>query len=1340
LDWKYYVPNGCHWVSGNSVVELRVCYKWDTPNKSKRTVKFYSKIALYEKNYYFQIQSAGANRDNGATGFNILMSINSGSYVSGNNVRIDEYSSVTHEIELCSTSTTLNYNDNGKVSPKINYDLYFKWYFIYEGSIDKLDAKGTYTVTDVTSIDPTSISSITLNSNSIFTKVVPNKVTISGNVSTINAGKTATYSGDIAKYATSKSNVGFSVKPIGAKGKLTFSSNKASIADVINDSVNVSNSNTFTVASKKPGKAKITVKSNNNKTANLTVTVSSNNKLSWSSSNTAIATVDNNGKITAKSGVNGSTTITVKSVSNSSAKADKTLNVLLPPNNISITANKTEIYPGESVKFNINIEPYNSTNSAKCVASNYRASKYIIMANTGSATTALTDYSNKNSNSYSVTYQYNDYVTPAKKIYIDVDSTIKTNLSNTKSITVKAPTISTNRTSVALTKGGNSEKIKVDCTPNGRFTYTYNPNYITVTSSNGILTVTGKKDIANTKINITGEMPIVASTMTKPTTSVNVSVGAVPISTIWISGRPSKLTEYLLPKGIGFINADDYNDTTEYSRNILRTTPYVTEDNKNVSVYFVMSPGTSTKSVNIEYTPKNASGNIKLDIINARNESGIEDNIVEVDNNSRNISVYGNNGKLSAKLNCIKPGNATLRIRNNSNQVLTTIPIEVIFNRNDYRITSNNYDLAPFQIPPVVDSRNYTHLAIVHTSGHDWSPTTLKTTGFNGTAQLTVALANNIVSGMSDSDKSHSLNFTNYLIPKKLTLTSNVDSIYIGDTIKLSFLLEPYSEWQGIGGITKSVASKYRNVVIEFKNSDGETFDSYVYSGICKKDWEYTIPNNPLLEKDGIRFIDIVAYDGGYDFGVISTVRLQFNRVGLTINNSSNDRNIILANTTAYKDIDEQSKEKLSIKTNPPSIDFSVTDTNSKGFIINLFKSIDESILTVSNTRYRYIYYNNREANKKDTVYTTDMTVPLVDKLKGGQILVKYTGPLTSNQTAPKININVFTCEYFGKPKIINADSSNTVYYYNDRPKLILQLPNINDFDILEDIEIRFANDRTYSFTNNPECFSSSFITNTFKHYKLTSALIDYELNGNAYCVFIPTTSLINTSSNVTITFKSRYNTIPDSSTTIKLNKRKLPVLPNVGDFIKIDDVKQFVAAIELVLKPYYTVNNSLFNRLTDFLYGINSINTNSIGIVGSNIQAMTFFKLLFALNKTITTLSKTIDYLGIGSRVPEQFLFKNVRQMLVSDDSRDYWYNRYILSNDEYKASNYQLVKDMEDLGYDFFKSITDEHYPIMVNDNNEFIGNPEFNIINDYKDTEIYDDYTISPLTEIIKALKQF
>ncbi len=111
-----------------------------------------------------------------------------------------------------------------------------------------------------------------------------------------------------------------------------------------------------------------------------------NKELTWSSSNTSVATVDNTGMVTAKSKT-GTAVITVKSVDNESIQAQCSISVIpqvVPPSGISINPRSLSLYVGQTKKITATVSPSNVTD--KTVVWTAAGGTYVMVDQQGNVT------------------------------------------------------------------------------------------------------------------------------------------------------------------------------------------------------------------------------------------------------------------------------------------------------------------------------------------------------------------------------------------------------------------------------------------------------------------------------------------------------------------------------------------------------------------------------------------------------------------------------------------------------------------------------------------------------------------------------------------------------------------------------------------------------------------------------------------------------------------------------------------------------------------------------------------------------------------------------------------
>lgn len=1331
MDWKKYTPSGCRWTkpfssgSGTCVVEFQLWYKWDNPDKSKRTIKFYTKLVLYEYAYYLQVNSAGATRENQQTGYTMKIGISGNTMVNAiSSIQEDpkwgQASYGSHTLDLCSTSRTLSYKDDGTVNATIDYDLYMKWYSINQGSIKSIDAKGSYKVTDIPKIDTTGITAITFSSNSITNEISPNKIIYtnidSSKTQIVDAGKSIILKASIDGYSTKDKVVNFSVKPTNAKGNITITSSNTQVAVPKTNTIDVTKYKSFTLSLKQPGTTTITAKSDSNKSTTLKCTVTANKNIAWSSSNTSVATI-NNGTVNAKNNINGTTTIKALAVSNTLASNSVVTNVLLPPNRINVTTNKSEIYPGETISYSVILEPYSAENSAMRVASNRRGTNYEIDAITrGHASDKTLNNGTRNDMKYNLNYTFDNYSLPTEYIMFKANSTYNNTITANVSIPVKAPTLDVDKTSLQVVKGGNRDRtITVTTVPaNSTFNYTYDSNYITVTKSGNTLNVKGVNDIDSTPIVVTGTMPIINSIMQAPTKTVNVKVGSAPITNLKVTPNP-------LAYDIGIANVAFTDDLENYySEETIKKSQYNAYDNGSYQINTIVGLSPKTVEFTINYEPLNASDTIYM--------TSNDESIVSVPNEYKEIYT-GNgtgNGQVKAKIVCNRVGSTYLTLTSDDSSINTIIYVNCTANSNVIVTSQNN---ALMRV-----SNNY----VSQSNSGLGKQYVAYTNGFNGATTVTVKSA-------IDNTKSYTLPFNCWLRPSAIEITTDKTKVFMGDIINLNVLLKPYNP----NSKAETVADELSELEYKFITEQGTVFEQFTTIRKFNNSISYEVPKLPLFSDEQCEYF-IIEVSSVQRPSIKDEIKIYFKRQGVTIDGSDDDIKLYLATT-------ENSFKEFNVTVEPPTasyiIEFNKPSITEKDGITIQLKDNDNSYLKISGSNYRNLTVDDRPATKLETAHPPQN--PQVVNVKGVDLTLKYNEPVVYG-TPTDVNISVFTSQYFDYPKIINAvpDMSlpnlYTLNYCGDKPKFFFQLPTKNDFTILKNIYITFSNGVTYVVNrdelypnSNANNFSAAYSPNKHNHDMLTSMIVDYVYpkdseNGTPYTTFVPSNNVPN--GNVKITYVSKFpETIPNATIMVNINKKKLPNLPEVGSLIKLSDIRTFISVVENVLAPYYNGKNDLFIKkdISEVLYGISASNISSVGQVGERINAMPFFKILFALYNTINHLSEAINVIGYN-RIPQYLDYVKPRLMLVTDKNRLEWYNTYIKSLK--RPLDNELYNDYNNLfGKDLLAHITNENYPIMADDSNDYVGSPDKEIPNIYKTTDLYSQYTISPISEIIKALKQ-
>ena len=205
------------------------------------------------------------------------------------------------------------------------------------------------------------------------------KITLSQTTATLTEGETMTFTATIApEDATDKSitwsSSNTSVASVDNKGKVTAkASGNATITATANDGSGVSASCVVTVEKKVVAVSSITLSQSSatmieGETLSLTATVkpanATNKGITWSSSNTSVATVDANGKVTAKAA--GTATITATANDGSGAKASCKVTVekkVILVSQIILSQTSAILTEGETLTLTATVTPDNADNT-----------------------------------------------------------------------------------------------------------------------------------------------------------------------------------------------------------------------------------------------------------------------------------------------------------------------------------------------------------------------------------------------------------------------------------------------------------------------------------------------------------------------------------------------------------------------------------------------------------------------------------------------------------------------------------------------------------------------------------------------------------------------------------------------------------------------------------------------------------------------------------------------------------------------------------------------------------------------------------------------------------------
>jgi hypothetical protein len=652
----------------------------------------------------------------------------------------------------------------------------------------------------------------------------------------------------------------------------------------------------------------------------------------------------------------------------------------------------------------------------------------------------------------------------------------------------------------------------------------------------------------------------------------------------------------------------------------------------------------------------------------------------------------------------------------------------------------------------------------------------------------------------ANTSKAISLSIKNLLTPTEMYIklhnqsgsifdkSDNVVEAYVGD--KIDYIL---GERPSSGSESSTVASDYRyadyHITTKIKNQNstitqalrGSVFYTtlnYTEGQVQSSTLTYNVGSNTgktiIIDTTAVssripRDPNLERFESTTNTATITIIDPTL-EIGLDTKNFSNSQTIILSTSTSPK-----SKQNVYVKTIPTTANFECkptsNSTSTEGYVV--IPKTDKSGNKVLE------FTGNRRNIDIDSKLTLDYSSnpKSNDNIKFNELKVEYNGIKRDELQNPFATVRIYTGEHFGYPQILNSvviNNSNHLYYYGNSPKIIIELPKQNDFSFLKNIEIKLSNDKIYSMSKtnqynyfsiyyNKKCSPSDIIKDDASKF-INSAIFDYE--GYNYCVFSPSESDIRGCTSLTVTFKSYMSTVPDASTNVTLHKLNTLQLPKVGDPIALAPIQDYLTAISTIVKPYLT--NGLIDgkqyTLSNFFYGLSIgvdgvLSTDALGKKAkkndssynefNNIRALPFFKLLFGLNRILFRLQDITTYGNqfkgrLTTSRADMFDFltcKPVRNMFVNNKMIKDWYETYVLeSSKQFNEPDKRLYENFLDLyGIELNSgvSLTNNTYPIMVDDSKKTMG--ENRLPNTYKDSIMYDDFTISPLKEIIKALEQ-
>ena len=409
------------------------------------------------------------------------------------------------------------------------------------GKIKALKA-GKTTITARTDNGKTATCTVTVN------KVAPEKITVSPTSKTIYVGDTLSLTTQITPAEA-------------ANDKLTWSSNKTSVATVDANGK---------VTAKAAGTVTITVKTSNNKTSTCTITVKdieatgvtvtpttatlevgktqtvtakvapdkADQSVTWTSSNSSVATVDAKGVITAKA--IGTATITAKTTNGKTATVAVTVKAV-EATSVTITASANSCSVGDTITLTAKVSPEKASQSVTWTSSNTSvatvSSSGVVTAKAVGTTTITAKTANSKTATYSIT------VNPVTATSVTLSETSK-ELAQGATVTLRATIAPTNATDKTITwTSSNANVASVDA--NGKVTAKgVGTATITATTANG-KTATCKITVAETAVtgitfDKTAASMNVDETMTLTATVAPANAGNKTLT--WFSNNESVLT------------------------------------------------------------------------------------------------------------------------------------------------------------------------------------------------------------------------------------------------------------------------------------------------------------------------------------------------------------------------------------------------------------------------------------------------------------------------------------------------------------------------------------------------------------------------------------------------------------------------------------------------------------------------------------------------------------------------------------------------------------------------------------------------------------------------------
>lgn len=372
--------------------------------------------------------------------------------------------------------------------------------------------------------------------------------------------------------------------------------------------------------------------------------------------------------------------------------------------------------------------------------------------------------------------------------------------------------------------------------------------------------------------------------------------------------------------------------------------------------------------------------------------------------------------------------------------------------------------------------------------------------------------------------------------------------------------------------------------------------------------------------------------------------------------------------------------------------------------------SATASVITIPSTdNYTYSIDNSNVS-----VNTQDKTL-IITGNKIGKTLLTAVSSYTQSHYEDTLNIKVI--KQFSAPEIYypNRITNGIMVYYTNHPKIVFKLPTLAEKLSVDDILVNITAfdksnkmllDNTYSAFENSDLFSMAY-EHTFENKE--QLILNAISSDSCYCVFsdINNNYYDNESINyvvATVLFKSNSSLCEDKFTSVTLFKTLVPTLPKVNDYMLASDLISSYQALVNVVSQVYN---------SDYADMISSIS--SLGNKGELISIYPFYIALNTFNTILKDIAnKAHSCYNYDSEIPEYLSPTVVRLPYCTN----------------------KISEQYKDLPM-ILEAKTD--YSIMVDDSADYVY-ADKTWVNEFKNTIFYKEFTVSPLSEINKAISKF